>query len=253
MKLPLRLSLLALGLSTLASLATAADPGFKPIFNGKDLTGWDGLKEFWSVRDGAITGQTTEANVLKANTFLVWKGAEPANFELKIMFKLTPNNDRNQANSGVQYRSKILDAATFAVGGYQADIDSTGRYAGMLYEEKGRGILMGPGEKIKIGDTTMVDDAKKKGGKRSSTAVEKLPGATPAADVLAAYKIGEWNQLTIIAKGNHVQQFLNGKLSAEATDTDASRAPKSGVIALQLHTGPPMTVQFKDVQLKMLP
>jgi hypothetical protein len=250
----LRLSpLIALALAATASLAAAADPGFKPIFNGQDLSGWDGLKEFWSVRDGVITGQTTAENVLKANTFLVWKGAEPANFELRLMFKLTPNNDRNQANSGVQFRSKVFDPATFAVSGYQADIDSTGRYAGMLYEEKGRGILMGPGEKIKIGATTMIDDAKKKGGKRPQTEVEKLPGGTAATDVLAAYKIGDWNQLTIIAKGNHVQQFLNGKLSADVTDTDSTLAPKSGVIALQLHVGPPMTVQFKDIQIRILP
>ncbi len=233
--------------------AFAADPGFKSIFNGKDLSGWDGNKSVWSVRDGALTGQTTPEKTIKANTFLVYQDAQPANFELRLSFKLTAQNDKNQANSGVQYRSKVMDPATFVVGGYQADIDSTGKYAGMLYEEKGRGILMGPGEKIKIGETTMVPDPKKKDGKRSQTAVEKLPGATPPAEILAAYKLGEWNDLVIIAKGNRLQHFLNGKLTAEVTDTDATRAPKSGVIALQLHTGPPMTVQFKNVQLKTLP
>ena len=249
MKLPCsRLALLVLGLNALTPLVSAADSGFKSIFNGKDLSGWDGIKEFWTVREGAITGQTTAEKILKTNTFLVWQGGEPANFELRLSFRLSPDNDKNQANSGVQYRSKVMDAATFVVGGYQADFDSTGRYAGMLYEEKGCGILMGPGEKIKVGATTVDPDTKKK-----KTAVEKLAGATPPADVLAAYKLGEWNQLTIIAKGNHVQQFLNGKLTADVTDEDPTLAPTSGVIALQLHTGPPMTVQFKDVQLKTLP
>ena len=248
MKLHRTLTPLLLAFALLSPAVQAADAGFKPIFNGRDLTGWEGLSEFWSVRDGAITGQTTAEKVLKANTFLVWKGAEPANFELRVMFKLTPDNDRNQANSGVQYRSKVLDAATFVVSGYQADIDSTGRYAGMLYEEKGRGILMGPGEKVKVGLTSVDPDTKKK-----KTAVEKLTGGTAATDVLAAYKIGDWNQLTIIAKGNHVQHFLNGKLSADVTDTDPAHAPKSGVIALQLHQGPPMRVQFKDIQIKVLP
>jgi hypothetical protein len=252
MKLP-RILLTSLGLAALALASHAADPGFKSIFNGKDLTGWDGLPEFWSVKDGALTGQTTAEKVLKTNTFLVYKDAQPANFELRLQFKLTPNNDKNQANSGVQYRSKVLDAATFSVGGYQADIDSTGRYAGMLYEEKGRGIVMGPGEKIKIGATTEMPDAKKKDGKRKQTAVEKLPGATPPADILAAYKLGEWNDFVVIAKGNHIQHFLNGKLTADVTDTDATLGAKSGVLALQLHVGPPMTVQFKNVQLKTLP
>jgi hypothetical protein len=118
----------------------------------------------------------------------------------------------------------------------------------MLYEEKGRGILMGPGEIIRVGPTA-VDEASKK----KKTAIEKLPGATPAADVLAAYKIGEWNDLTIVANGNRLQHFLNGKLTADVTDTDATLAAKSGVIALQLHAGQPMTVEFKNLRLKTLP
>jgi hypothetical protein len=246
---------LAAAAAALTPVLRAADSGFTSLFNGKDLSGWEGVTQYWSVKDGAITGQTTAetAPALKSNTFLVYKGSQPANFELRLKFKLTPNNDRNQANSGIQYRSKVLDTTTFSVGGYQADIDSTGKYAGMLYEERGRGIVMGPGEKIKIGETTEVPNPKKQGTMKKQTAVEKLPGATPAADILAAYKLGEWNELRIVAQGNHLQHFLNGKLSADVLDGDAKLAPKSGVIALQLHTGPPMTVQFKDLQLKTLP
>ena len=248
MKLPSSIATLTLGLAAITFSAYAADSGFKNIFNGKDLSGWQGLPEFWSVREGAITGQTTADKTLKSNTFLVYKDAEPANFEFRAMFRLVPNNDKNQANSGVQYRSKVMDPAAFVVGGYQADIDSTGKYTGMLYEEKGRGILMGPGEKIRLGATTVDPDTKKK-----NTVIEKLAGATPAPEILAAYKIGDWNELRIVAKGNHVQHFLNGKLTADVTDNDPALAPKSGVIALQLHVGPPMTVQFKDIKLKTLP
>jgi hypothetical protein len=244
---PLRLAA-ALGVLLAGSAAFAADAGFKSLFNGKDLAGWEGLPQFWSVKDGAITGQTTAENKLTANTFLVWKDGETKNFELRLAFKLTPNNPNNQANSGVQVRSKVLNAETFSVGGYQADIDSTGRYAGMLYEERGRGILMGPGEKIKVGTTETDPNTKKK-----KTNVEKLDGATPAADILAAYKLGEWNNLVIVADGNRVRISLNGKLTADVTDTDATLAPTAGVLALQLHTGPPMTIQFKDIQLKVLP
>jgi hypothetical protein len=237
---------------------SAADSGFKSLFNGKDLSGWDGNKDFWSVRDGALTGQTTAEKVLKANTFLVWKDGTPANFELKLRFKLTAQNDKNQANSGIQYRSKLVDPATFVVGGYQADIDSTGKYAGMLYEERGRGILMSPGQKIRVGppDATAAApapaDAKKAKGKAKAK-VDVLGTATKPEDILAAYKLGEWNEFRVVANGNRLQHYLNGKLTADVTDTDETAGAKSGVIALQLHQGPPMTVQFKDVQLKTLP
>jgi hypothetical protein len=106
---------------------------------------------------------------------------------------------------------------------------------------------MGPGEKIRITGTSK--DAK---GKQKAT-VDKLGTPSAPADILAIYKLGEWNELRIVATGNHVQQYLNGKLTADVTDADTANAPKSGVIALQLHTGPPMTVQFKNVLLKTLP
>jgi hypothetical protein len=249
----LRSRLVSLALLALAPFAVAADAGFKSIFDGQTLAGWDGNKDVWSVRDGALTGQTTADKTVKANTFLVYTGAQPANFELRLSFRLTAQNEKNQANSGVQYRSKLMDPATFVVGGYQADIDSTGKYAGMLYEERGRGILMGPGEKVRIGATIMVDDAKKAGAKKKQTAVEKLPGATPPAEILAAYKLGEWNDFVVIAEGNHLRHYLNGKLTADVIDTDSTLGAAAGVIAFQLHTGPPMTVQFKNVSLKTLP
>ena len=251
MKLRIRslITALALSATALTPLTHAAEAGFKSLFNGKDLAGWEGNPEFWSARNGVIVGQTTPEKVTKGNTFLVYKDSQPENFELRLSFRLTAQNDKNQANSGVQYRSRVIDPAAFVVGGYQADIDSTGKYAGMLYEEKGRGILMGPGEKIKIGATS-VDPAN---AKKKKTAVEKLPGATPPAEILAAYKLGEWNEMVIIAKGNRLQHFLNGKLSADVTDADPTIAPKSGVIALQLHQGPPMTIEFRNISLKTLP
>ena len=244
--------LLALGLAALTASAFAADSGFKPIFDGKTLSGWEGLPSFWSVKDGALTGQTTAENPAKTNTFLIYQGASPANFALRLSFRLTPNNDKKWGNSGVQYRSKIVDAAGFVVAGYQADIDSPFKYTGMLYEEKGRGILMNTGEKIRIGATTMVPDAKKKDAMKKQTAVEKLPGATPTADIAAAYKLGDWNELVITANGNQLRHTVNGVVTADVTETDTSIA-KSGVIALQLHVGPPMTIQFKNVYLKTLP
>ena len=203
--------------------------------------------KLWSVRDGVITGQTkSDQDLAAGNTFLVLKGIEPANFELRLSFRLTGQNEKKSGNSGVQYRSRLMDPTAFVVGGYQADIDSDGKYAGMLYEERGRGILMAPGEKIRVTAATGTDPKKK-------ATVEKLGVATTAAELAAIYRKGEWNELRIVADGNHVQHYLNGKMTADVVDADAALAPKSGVIALQLHKGPPMTIEFKDLQLKVLP
>lgn len=231
-------------LSLATALHAADSDGFQDIFNGRDLTGWDGLTAFWSVRDGAITGRTTMENPLKANTFLLWKGGDVKNFELRASFRLTGQNDKAFGNSGVQYRSHVIDAAGFVLGGYQMDMDLAGRYVGMLYEEKGRGILMQPGQTIRIG--AMPDGQKK-------APVEVVATTAKPAEILAAYKIGEWNEIAIVAQGNHLRHFLNGKLTADVTDNDAAKGAASGVLGLQLHAGTPMTIQFKNIRLKPLP
>jgi hypothetical protein len=242
MKLP-RLLLAFLGFATIGWSAHAADRGFKSIFNGRDLSGWEGNQKFWSVQDGCITGRSTDQNVVETNTFLIWKGGEPKNFEFRAMFRLTAQNDKGFGNSGVQYRSRIIDPAAFVVGGYQADIDLSGKYAGMLYEEKGRGILKAPGQKIRI----------QPAGANGKAVVEQAGEATDAAKTSAAYKKNEWNEIVIIAKGNHLQHFLNGTLMADVTDNDPTKGATGGVLALQMHKGSPMTIQFKDVKLKTLP
>jgi hypothetical protein len=252
MKLPRSpLVLVAFGLATFVSAGSAAETGFKSLFNGKDLTGWDGLKEFWSVRDGAITGQTTAEKPLKSNTFLIWQGGDVKNFELRVSFKLTAQNDNGFGNSGIQYRSKIVDAAGFVVAGYQADIDLSGRYLGMLYEEKGRGILMQPGQKVRVGPPAAGEKADKKGKQKAK--VDTLGTETTAEAIAAAYKKGDWNEFVVIANGNNLRHYLNGKLTADVTDEDEANAAKSGVLALQLHQGTPMTIEFKNIRIKTLP
>lgn len=252
MKLPRSKFLaLSLGAFALACATHAADSG-KAIFNGKDLTGWEGLSDYWSVRDGAITGQTTAEKKLTSNTFLLWKGGDVKNFELRAQFKLSVNNDAGFANSGVQYRSKIVDAAGFVVAGYQCDID-TGKYTGMLYEEKGRGILMQPGQKIVIGPTTEAPKSEGQKKAKQKTKVDVVETMATPEQVAASYKVGEWTDIRIVANGNHLQHYINGKLTADVTDNDPEKGAKSGVLALQLHQGQPMTIQFKNVMLKTLP
>jgi len=236
-------ALLGLALAALAVDARAAESGWQSLFNGRDLDGWAGNLGFWFVRDGAITGQTTWANPTKANTFLVWQGGETRNFELRASFRLLFNNDTGFANSGIQYRSRIVDPANWIVGGYQADMDYAGRYVGMLYEEKGRGILMQPGQRIRV----------RAAGTGGKPVIESAGEATDAAALTAAYRKEDWNELTIVAQGNHLRHYLNGTLTAEVFDLDDVAGARSGVLALQLHAGQPMTVQFKDLQLKVLP
>lgn len=231
-------------LCLLPSLHAADSAGFQNIFNGRDLAGWEGLPGFWSVRDGAITGQTTAEHPLKSNTFLLWKGGDVKNFEFHASFRLTGQNTQGFANSGVQYRSRIINAAGFALAGYQFDMDLAGRFTGMLYEEQGRGILMRPGQTIKVG--AMPDGEKK-------APVEVVATTAKPEEILAAYHVGEWNDLVIIAQGNHFRHFLNGKLTADVTDNDPAKGATAGVLALQLHAGTPMTVQFRNLQLKVLP
>ncbi len=226
--MPRSTSLVALLALSFLSAAVADEPKAVRIFNGQDLTGWKGNAEHWTVQDGAITGTTTPDKVLKSNTFVVYQESMPADFELRLKYRIV------NGNSGVQYRSKVIDAEKFIVGGYQADIDSTPRYSGINYEERGRGILAERGQSVRINA-----DGKK-----------DVIGSTGDREALQAkIKNEDWNDYRIVARGNHLQHYINGVLMSEVIDEQKDKAATSGVIALQLHQGPPMVVQFKDIEL----
>ena len=229
---------------TLAALFTAlsfASAEEKEIFNGKDLTGWEGNKDLWSVKDGTITGITPPdpANpakgILKHNTFLVWKGGTVGDFELTFQYRI------EKGNSGVQYRSKELTPGEFGpiISGYQADFEAGDTYSGILYEERGRGILAKRGEKTVI----------KPGADGKKPVVEVAGSVGESSTIQASIKKEDWNEYRIVAKGNHVQHFINGLQTVDVTDEDAANAPKEGLLALQIHAGPPMVVQFKNFKL----
>jgi hypothetical protein len=203
--------------------------GGKCLFDGKTLEGWEGKSQFWSVQDGAITGQTTPENPTKGNTFLIWRGGELADFELTLQFRIVGGN------SGIQYRSEELD--DFVVRGYQSDFMDGDRFMGILYEEKGRGILALRGQKV-----TISEDGKK-----------NVTGKTcDDAEMLASINKQGWNTYVIRAKGNHLVQQINGFTTVDVTDNQTTASKSKGILALQLHAGPPMLVQFKDIMLKEL-
>jgi len=230
---------------TLALLAAFVLPTFAAdevsVFNGTDLTGWEGNKDLWSVQDGAITGITPpdpadpKKGTIKHNTFLVWKGGTVGDFELTFQYRI------EKGNSGVQYRSKELAPGDFGpiISGYQADFEAGKTYSGILYEERGRGILAKRGERTVI----------KPGADGKKPVVEVTGSTGDSTAIQASIKDEEWNEYKIIAKGNHVQHFINGMQTIDVTDEDAANAPKEGLLALQIHQGPPMKVQFKSFKL----
>lgn len=223
--------LAALAVAAVAAFSTwsAEDGEFKSIFNGKDLSGWDGNPKFWSVKDGAITGRTTKENPTPHNTFLIWRDGKVDDFELRLKFKIVGGN------SGIQYRSK--EEPDWVIGGYQADFEAGKTYSGILYEERGRGILALRGQKVTIPE----------GGKPQVTG-----SVGKSEDIQAAIKPEDWNDYVVIARGNHLVHKINGLTTVDITDEDTAKRAMAGLLAFQVHAGPPMTVQFKDVQLKRL-
>jgi hypothetical protein len=222
------------GVLMTSQIALAADDaGWKPIFDGKSLAGWDGDPRLWRVEDGTITGETTAANTAKYNTFLIWRGGKPANFELKAEFRM-PNP--GFANSGIQIRS-WEGPAKWQVRGYQSDMDATNEYTGICYGEGFRGILTQRGQQVTIGT-----DHKPKLVKQFAD----------SAALAKAIKKQDWNEFHIIAQGNRIVQKINGQLMCDLTDEDKV-ARRDGIIALQIHVGPPMKVQFRNLRLKELP
>lgn len=220
-KIPFLLSVLLL-----VSPPAAAQP--EALFNGKDLAGWSGLPQFWSVQDGVIVGETTEANPTQGNTFLVWQGGELADFEITCQVRFKGNN------SGLQYRSKVVEAEKFVLAGYQADLHPSQDYFGMLYGEKlgKRGIIAQRGQRVEVG-------------------ADGVPKVVGEVGDKAELKDWEWNTLRVVAVGGRLVHQINGVTTVDIVDRHPE-ALKTGVIGLQLHAGPPMRVEFKEIQLRRL-
>ena len=220
-------------------VAPAESADMRCIFNGKDLTGWDGDPRLWSVKDGALRGETTAENPAHGNTFIIWKDGVTKDFELRLSFRCTATN-----NSGLQYRSKHITEGkvrnNWVVRGYQHEIRNQNKLpsvSGFIYDEGGR-----RGRTCLVGERATWE---KDGKKVTDTLID-------ASGFRKLFKLDDWNDVVIIAKGNHIQHYLNNRLILDFTENDPQLALLEGILAFQLHAGKPMWVEFKNIRIKAL-
>lgn len=222
--------------------------GFVKIFDGKSLKGWDGDPTYWRVENECLVGEITPTTLLKTNSFIIWRGGEPGDFELKGEFNIT-----EKGNSGINYRSDQLTEVPFALRGYQCDIDGAVRYTGQNYEERRRTTLAYRGQKTQIkpytGENT--PEAIRANVSKNAWTGMSVVGSLGSSDSLKTFiKSEDWNTFHIIAKGNHLQHYINGILMSDVVDDDAVNGRGKGLLGVQVHVGPPMKVQYRNLILK---
>jgi len=214
--------------------------GFTQIFDGTTMNGWEGDPAFWKAEAGALVGQTTAENPLKENTFLIWRGGEPGDFELKLEYRI------NSTNSGIQFRSVHLPAGSgegrgaiagkWVLKGYQADIDFANQFTGQIYEERGRAFL------AMRGQFSYVTPA---GTPQGVASLQTGPN-----DLRGIFNINGWNQVHLIARGNLITEIVNGNVTSVLLDDDAKGRAMKGLMGFQVHVGQPMKVEFRNIWLK---
>ena len=228
----------------------ASKARFVSIFDGKTLTGWDGDPAYWRVENGNLTGEITPATLLKTNSFIIWRGGQPGNFEFTGEFMITQGG-----NSGINYRSDQLPDVPFALRGYQADIDGKNNYTGQNYEERKRTTLAYRGQKTTIPAYTglATPEGIRANVKNNAWSGLTVTGSLGSADSLKTLiKPEDWNTVHLVVKGNRLQHYINGVLMSDVTDDDTVNGKASGLLGVQVHVGPPMKVQYRNLMLKQL-
>jgi len=208
------------------------EEGFKSIFDGTTLNGWEGDTTYWRVENGTIIGEVTPKTLLKRNSFLIWRGGRPSDFELKLEYKVSKNG-----NSGINYRSVEVEGVPHALKGYQCDIDGKGKWSGQNYEERGRKFLALRGQFSQIMKATEPQAYGSIGDKET---------------LLKFINDEEWNKCHIIVKGNTMVHIINGQVMSLVIDSDEENRKTKGLIGVQVHTGPPMTIAYRNIRLKEL-
>ncbi len=227
-----------------------ADEGFIEIFDGKSLDNWEGDASLWRVENGSLVGEIVPGSELKTNSFIVWRGGTTEDFELKTEVRITESG-----NSGINYRSAPFGDIPNALTGYQADIDGKNTYTGQNYEERGRTTLAYQGEKSIIssqpdpGAEGSLRANVKKNAWQSREVTERIATQDSLRTLM---NVNDWNEIHIVAKGNLLQHYVNGVLICEVTDNDEHNRKMSGVLGVQVHVGPPMKVEYRNIRLKTI-
>jgi len=207
------------------------------LFNGRDLTGWEGAEGWWKVEDGAITSESTPDKPCRKANYLVWTGGQPGDFQLDCDFRIS-----DLGNSGIHIRSERRP--NHDMFGYQVDMTGDGKLIGYIYHHQ-RGLVAERGQQVLI--SPLGERLATRGGKRNT---EPYP---TAEELLTHYKPGEWNHYRILCRGTSIAVTLNGVSMCLIEDNDPKTAVTKGFIGLQMHPGPPMKIQFKNILLTPLP
>jgi hypothetical protein len=222
---------------------------FISIFNGKNLEGWHGDPTYWRVENGILTGEVTPETILKRNSFIIYEKEQFSDFELKFEYRVSASG-----NSGINYRSEKIDTIPFALRGYQCDIDGKNRFTGQNYEEKKRTTLAYMGETVTI--PRMPDSIPKnnirKNVKRNCWQTRTITETKEKSELKKNVKANDWNTVHLIIKDNTMQHYINGVLFSEVTDLDAANRSTKGYLGVQVHVGPPMKIEYRDIKLKHL-
>ena len=221
---------------------------FVQLFDGKSLKGWEGDANYWRVENGCLVGEITPDKLLKSNSFIIWQGGQPADFELIVECRITVDG-----NSGINYRSTKVTDTPHALKGYQADIDGKNRYTGQNYEERGRTTLAYRGQKTEINPlekpgANVRDDVKN----NAWTGLKVTESLGNIDSLKSRIKNEDWNEIHLVVKGNRLQHFVNGVLMSDVTDNDTANRTMKGLLGVQVHVGPPMKVEYRNIRLKQL-
>lgn len=223
------------------------EKGFVKIFNGKTLNGWQGDPAYWRVEDGVLVGEVTPETLLSRNTFIIWEGDMPSDFELKVEFRISTGG-----NSGINYRSEEVEGVPYALRGYQADLNGRKNYTGSNYEERKRTTLAAQGEIVVIPTVENAGSLSQYISRNYWTAREVTGSLDTTEALQASIKEEDWNEYHIIVKGNRMRHIVNGVLMSDVTDNDVVNRRFDGLLGVQVHVGPPMKIEYRNFRIKKL-